>query len=185
MNDFTRFFEETTNDCISQKGHNLRNSYQIDIIEDIARPSWTRFVSSLFYIPMKDLLNPKARFNETEFHNSMVTIFCYFYRGDDPIESIGLKETALQAYSGLAQELVCEVLECSSFAHIILQRDHGIRGSGLMPNHGDEVLRRLFESGKSVEEVTSTAVLLAVGITVAGSFAASDYEHSKHGGEHC
>jgi hypothetical protein len=42
-----------------------------------------------------------------------------------------------------------------------------------MPYHRDEVLRRLFEVGRSVEEVASMAVLLAVDIAVAGSFAVS------------
>jgi hypothetical protein len=185
--DFTRFFEKTTKDCISQKGHKLRDFYQIDITKDIARPSWTKFVSSLFYMPMKGSLNPKAKFDETELHDSIVTIFCYLYHDDDPMKSIGLEENALQAYSGLARELaeVCEVLECSSFAHVLLHRDHGIGGCDLMPNQGDEVLQRLFESGNSVEEVTSTAVLLAVQIAVGGSFAVSYQKHSQHTREHC
>jgi hypothetical protein len=174
--DFTRFFEETTKDCIRSKGPELRNSYRIDLIEDIGRPSWTRFVSSLLYIRIKSALNTKARFDETELHNSMVSIFRYLYRDDDPMKSIGVKRTALQTHGDLARELaeVCEMLECSSFAHVLLHRDQDIGGSDVMPIHGDEVLRRLFESGNSVEEVTSTTVLLAAAIAVAGSFAVSN-----------
>jgi hypothetical protein len=34
-------------------------------------------------------------------------------------------------------------------------------------NHGDEVLRRLFESGKTINEITSTVVLLGAKIAAA------------------
>jgi hypothetical protein len=176
VKDLARVIETTTSELIRIKGGKLRDEiYEIDIIKDVVVLSWTRFVSRLFYIPFKDTSNPRCAFDERELYTKLLNIFRYVHRDEDPATSAQLKKLALQAHKDVAEELaeVCDTIKCSSFAHVLLHRDRKHDGNNSLPNHDDELLQRLFDDGKSVEEVTSTAVLMAVNIAVSGSVAVS------------
>jgi hypothetical protein len=175
VKDFARLLGTTTSELIRIKSRKLGDISEVDIIRDVAVSSWTQFVARLFYIPFKDMSNPRCAFDERELYAKLRNIFRYVYRDEDPATSAQLKKLALQAHKDVAEELgeVCDTIKCSSFAHVLLHRDRKNDGNNSLPNHGDELLQRLFDDGKTVEEVTSTAVLLAVNIAVSGSFAVS------------
>jgi len=177
--DFARFMAATTYELVQSGSHKLRDIFEVDIIKHVAILSWTQFAAHLFYIPLKDAQNPKASFDCRELYDNMAHIFRYVYRDDESFNAAVLRKVALQANKRLAQELedVCEAINSSSFAHLLLHRDRKAGQKEAMPNHGDELLQRLFDGGKTIAEVVSLVVLLAVEIAVAGSFAVSQPNH--------
>ncbi|KAF2036661.1 heme peroxidase [Setomelanomma holmii] len=164
--DFARLLEITTSDMMRNKSHKLRDISEVDVIKDVAMLSWTQLVARLFIIPLKDSLNSKAAFDDKALHVELASVFRYLYCDDNPAISSKLKQTALQAYKDVNKELsdICDAINCSSFAHVLLHRDHKVDKDNSLPNHGDELLQRLLDGGKTVEEITSTAVLMAVQI---------------------
>lgn len=173
LTDFAHCFEVTTTILISKNSHLLRNFSQIDVVKDVAAPSWTQFVARLFEFPMKDSQNPRLRFDDGQLYEKMTAIFRFIYSGESSVESVAFRKAALQASEDLSNEIkqVCDALNTSSFAHMLLRRDHMVGKDDLMPIHGDELLQRLFEGGKTAGQVASIAVLLSVEIAVIGSSA--------------
>ena len=178
---FARLIEAITSDLTRNKSYKLLDDFEVDIVKHVAALSWTRFVARLCYVPLKDSLNPKAKFDDRELYDKMAIVFQYVYRNEDSTRSSALKQAALQANMDLTKELgeVCEAIKCSSFAHVLLHRDRKVSKTDLLQNHGDELLQRLFDGGKTVEEVASLAVLLAVELAVSGSFAVSTPNHAS------
>lgn len=173
LKDFTRYMDMATNELICDHRHRLGNSYEVDVIKDIAALSWTQFVACLLHIPVRGLGNPNAAFNDRELQDSLVAVFRFIYLDTEPARSFAIKRDALRASQELTREIGSnfEVLKRTSFAPVLLHGGNG-KNNGL-PNHGVEVLERLFEDGESVEEVVSLVILLAVEIVITSSFAAS------------
>jgi hypothetical protein len=172
--DFARVMGSITSEAIRMHVQKLHIVSQLNVVE-IGALSWTHFVARLLYIPVKGDLSFKTAFDETELYERMLTIFRYIYMDEAPAKSSRLRSAALQANKDLAGNIteVCKTLQCPSFAHILFHRRQKTGREDSMPNHGNELLQRLFEGGKSVEEVTSIVVHLAVEIVAAGSCSVS------------
>lgn len=177
--DFARFMDSTTLDLIQNMSGRLCDVSEFDVIKHVGTLSWARFVATLFCIPLKDSQNPKASMDCREFYDNMACVFKYIYRDEQLCQSARLKWSALKANKLLTEELeqVCEAIKESSFARILLHRDRKAGQTELMADHGDKLLQRLFDGGKSIQEVVSLVVLLATEIAVAGSFAVSHQDH--------
>lgn len=173
--DFAVFLKATTSGLLSTKSCKLFNVSEVEIAKHISPFSWTQLVAHLFYIPLKDAQNPKASFDCKQLHECLMLIFQYFHHDEQPTRSASLTEAALRVIEVLMKELedVCEALECSSFAHVLLHRNRRADQNESMTNHGDELLLRLFEGGKTIKEVVSLVMLLSVEIAVCGSLAVS------------
>jgi hypothetical protein len=172
--DFARVIGVKTSEAIRMNIHDLHITAQLNVVE-IGNLSWTQFAARLLYIPVEGALTLKAAFHEKELYQRMIAIFRYIYFDEFPANSPSFQSAALQANKDLTKSIneVCETLKCSSFAHILLHRRQKTGREDAMPNHGDELLQRLFEGGMSIQEVTSIVVHLAVEIVAAGSCSVS------------
>ncbi|KAF1845382.1 heme peroxidase [Cucurbitaria berberidis CBS 394.84] len=170
--DFTRFIDMVTKEQIRKYTHKLHDVYDVDIIKHVAALSWTQFAARLFYIPLNNPNDSKATFDDKHLYENMVSIFRFIYLDRNPNTSSVIREPAIQANTELTKEVkdTCEALKCSSFAHGLLHRDDKNVKDGFMPRHGRELLQRLFESGKTVDDVSSLVALLAVDLAISGSF---------------
>lgn len=175
---FTRFIELTTREHIlKNRSHKLRDVFEICMIKHVNTLSWTEFAARLLYIPLKNSPGSKASFDCEQLYLKMSSIFRFLYLDTDPTKSHSIKKIAMQANKDLVKDVkeVCEALRCSSFAHVLLHRDSKTMKDDFMPNHGTELLQRLFDVGKTVDEVTSLVVMFAVDLVVTGSFAVCNH----------
>jgi hypothetical protein len=172
LKDFAHCLGLTTTILVRKNSLLVGNMSQLDIIKDVAVPSWTRFVARLFEIPMRGSQHPKARFDDKQLYKKMTAVYRFIYRNETAAES-ALGKAALQASEDLSNEInkVCDALDTSSFAHMLLRRDHMVGKDDLMPNHGDELVQRLLEGGKTAQQVASIAALLGVDLAIVGSSA--------------
>jgi len=172
--DFARVIGIITSEAIRMNTHDLHVTSRLNVVE-IGTLGWTQFVTRLLHIPVEGALNLKAASDERELCRRMIAIFQYVYFDESPTKSPSLRSAALQANKDLAKSIteVCETLKCSSFARLLLRRRQKTGREDSMPNHGDELLQRLFEGGMSIQEVTSTVIHLAVEIVAAGACSVS------------
>jgi hypothetical protein len=172
--DFARVIGAATVDVIRINTHKLQSISQMDVVE-VGALSWTRFVARLLYIPVKGAVGLKAAFDERELYERLTVIFRYIYIDETPEKSSTTKIAALQANKDLTEKIseVCETLKFSSFAQLLLHRRQKIGREDAMPNHGIELIQRLFDGGRCVKEVSSIVVHLAGELVAAGSCAVS------------
>jgi hypothetical protein len=87
------------------------------------------------------------------------------------------REPALKRDAGRANEELRQVItqRCEakklSAARPVPQRNCEDEPHAILIEHGDELLQRLFDSGRSVEEIVSLVILLALQIVIPGIFA--------------
>ena len=80
-----------------------------------------------------------------------------------------VRQDAIKAYKELVQIIkpICEAVKAPSFTNLI-----NIFGrpetEKLLPHHGTKLLKRFFESGKTVDEVVSWVITLATGLVGPG-----------------
>jgi hypothetical protein len=172
---FAHDLETTTANLLGKKALKLRDAFDVDIIKQVAAPSWVQAVARLFSMRLRDSTTPKATFDGLDLYEKMACIFEFIYRDEDPFSSGKLHKAALHATKDLAKELeeVCEAPKSSSFTHMLLHWHHTPGNAETPANHGGEILQRLFDSGRNIREVTSSAVVLAADLAVSGSFAVS------------
>jgi hypothetical protein len=169
---FAHFLDLATTNNVRDKCHKMISAYEIDIT-NVSSHSWTQFVAALFHIPIGDVTNNKSNSDGLQLYAAMTSIFQSINRDEDPVKYFKKNTDAKKAVEYLAKEVldVCEALKCSSFAHILLHQNGRTSDDGLMPDHGDELLQRLFDGGLTVTQLVP--VVLAVNIAVVGSHAVS------------
>jgi cytochrome P450 len=165
INDFRNFFEATTTNLVRKYSTRFRNSFEVDIVKNIANPAWTQFAACLFNIPHKEK-QLDAVYNDREVYDRLSTIFQFIHLNYDTSHALALKDASLKANKELVDQItpVCVAAKSAGVAHFLQHLTP--KQSKYLPNHGDKLLHRLFESGKSVEEVVGIIVMTAGGITI-------------------
>ncbi|CAO2655876.1 Nn.00g046790.m01.CDS01 [Neocucurbitaria sp. VM-36] len=172
---FTQLIDLMTKELIRKNSRKLRDVYDLDVIKHVSELSWTRFAARLLHIPLNNSQGPKATFDDRQLYDRMFSIFRFIYLDREPTKSTVIRQAAHQANKELTKEIkeICEALKYSSLADVLLHRDNKAVTDDFMPDHGTKLIQRLFDGGKTVEEVTSLVALLAADLVVSGSFACS------------
>lgn len=173
IDDFRQFFELVTADQIQKNAHKLRDTYELDVVKNVANLTWTQFAARLFHMPLRSEKHADAAFTDRQVYELLSVMFTYIFLDTDAASSFALKRAAIKAYRDLSEQVrpVCEAAKALSLGRLI---QHLIPStSKSLPNHGDHLLHRFFESGKSIDEIVSWVVLLSVGIAVPSAQAVS------------
>ncbi|KAF2678245.1 heme peroxidase [Lentithecium fluviatile CBS 122367] len=173
MIEFAHCIEFVTTDLVHKRSHKLRDIYELDAVKDIAALSWTQFAALLFHIPLKGSKHPDAALDDWKLYDLLSVIFELSFLDTDPTKSFAIRKRALKAYTELLNVVkpVCEAAKCQSIGH--LMRYFKSDNHKLLPSHGTKLLERLFEGGKSVEEVTSWVISLMAGLVIPSAKALS------------
>jgi hypothetical protein len=106
-------------------------------------------------------------------------MFQFVHHNNTPAKSSVLRRDAFAASGEVTEEVksVCATVKCSNVASVSHPRGAHAK-HGIMPDHGTNVLQRLFDSDAMVEEVVSLVTILSVDLLVYSTFAVSASLHS-------
>jgi hypothetical protein len=171
---FAHFIDQSTRHQLHEKSNKLLGIFEVDVLKHVAACSWTQFAACLFHLPIRSPHNSRATFDDKQLFDKMTAIFQFVHLNNDPAKASALRRNALTASRELAKEVQdgCAAIKRSSAASISHTRGaHGKHSA--IPDHGINVLQRLFDSGAMVEEVVSLVMILSVDLVVCSTFAVS------------
>ncbi|CAN8096303.1 unnamed protein product [Discula destructiva] len=155
-----KFYESTTVDLIEKNKRLLGDVYQIDIVKDIGNPAHTIFAGNFWDITLSQ--NSKGldnNMNHQELYESLAGSFGYIFLDLNTAKSYKnrvLASASTQKLASVIRETVQKVKDESSFGP---RRFLGnllsptTAGKHPLPGLGRKLIKRLLQSGKSVENV--------------------------------
>lgn len=163
---------QRTIEAIQKNCREVDTGFEINVLEGVANTVWPGVVACLLGLPLRPVSTSKAAFDERTLQSKLEHLFRYIFSFTEfsTRQEPALKRDAMQANGELTQVITeaCEAVKGSSTVRPVLQQDCKDKQDTDLIEHGDELLRRLLDSGKSVEEVVSLVILLAVQIAIAG-----------------
>ncbi|OJD36254.1 fatty acid oxygenase [Diplodia corticola] len=151
------FYENITRDLIRKNKRKLGNFYQIDIVKDIGNLAHAIFTAKYFDIPLRDdsSTNAKDGYTAKELYDVLAHLFQYVFLDIDTATSYKNRVVAARETRQLG-DAVRKAVERASKAPGLIQMflDFLAPSSGpALPGFGRELVSRLLENGKSVEDV--------------------------------
>ncbi len=156
-----KFYEDVTTQLVVARSERLRGEwYQLDACSDVANPSHAIFVARLFHLPLKKRgdLNPIG-VEVDQLYLALSIMFAYVFLDLDTASSFKLRAGAKASNDQLSKlvKIVCEAVKVGGMLHLGDFFSTGTAGE-LLEDYGTHFLKRLFEGGKSVDEVVSTII---------------------------
>jgi hypothetical protein len=156
-----KFYEDLTTQLVVARSDRLRGEwYQLDACRDVGNPSHAIFVARMFHLPLKQHgdLNPIG-IEVDQLYLALAVLFAYVFLDGDTASSFKLRSSAKTATDGVAQlvKIVCTAVAAGGMFPISDLFRTGKAGQ-LLADYGVNFLKRLFEGGKSVDEVVWTII---------------------------
>ncbi|KAH6659111.1 linoleate diol synthase [Truncatella angustata] len=192
-NEIKYFFTHTTRNLLMKSRQRLPftpiesnpNVFEVDIVRDVIVPVNTRFVAEFFALPIKTVeTSPHGIYTEQELYGLLTAMFTTVFFDSDPANSFKLRTLAKELALGL-EKLVRLEAETDYRAgwltgmatRLGFGRSHPKspeRNEGddvnwpSLPDYGRQLLSRMMEKGKSIEECIAGTVMpiSAAGTTI-------------------
>ncbi|KAE8146368.1 heme peroxidase [Aspergillus avenaceus] len=153
------FYEDITCKLLQEKSGNLAGIKQVDITRDIGNLAPVHFASKLFSLPLKTKDSSRGVFTEHETFMIMAVIFNSVFLDLDSTKSFSLHRAARAVSEQLGQAIESHVRSINSPGFLSgfidsLRNDHNV-----LKDYGDQLMKRLLESGLGVADVTYSQVL--------------------------
>lgn len=163
LSQISDFYDTVTTDLIKKNSIKLRDSYQIDLVRDVAIPSHAVVTAHIWGIPITESEEEKAvGFTPTTLYEAMAKVFWYTFLDIDAAKTLAVKAEAKKATAALAAAVSAACTEVQggdlSVLESILSRLHTKKGDPALPKFGPKLIQRLFDSGMSLEEAIWTIV---------------------------
>lgn len=157
LDEVRQFYEKITTNLIHNQCHRMRHSYQLDAVKHVGNISHAQFVAHMFHIPTgtgkNDILS------DQQLYDVLALLFAYVFSDLDTASSLALRETAAEGTQKLGL-LIQQVVEDAKGGHAVSLR--ALLGSApaekVLKEYGTHMIQRLFDGGKSVDEVTWTII---------------------------
>ncbi|KAK9778646.1 hypothetical protein SCAR479_04668 [Seiridium cardinale] len=188
-----KFFKLTSTNLLEKARQKLppspsdpeRKGFEVDIVRDVIIPLNTRFVAEFFALPIKTTeTSPHGIYTEQELYGLLTAMFTAVFFDSDPANSFKLRQLAKELALGLETlvRLETEVdartgwltgvasklgLGWANDAAGADQEGNSEEWPGL-PSYGHQLLSRMMEKGKSIEECVAGTVMpiSAAGTTI-------------------
>lgn len=189
-----QFFDLTTKNLLRKAGRVLprgplagadtEREYEVDIVRDVIIPLNTRFVAEFFGLPIKTAeTSPHGIYTEHELYGLLTAIFATVFFDSDPANSFKLRTLSHELALGLEQlvRLEVEANAKAGWVSSVASRlgfggknksDAGSKDGEQdwpsLPHYGKELLSRMMEKGKTIEECVAGTVIpiSAAGTTI-------------------
>lgn len=151
-------YYQVTSNLVKSKSLKLRHSYQLDAVRDVGNLSHAMSVAHIFDIPLKED-NASAVVNAQDLYDAMSAVFAYTFLDIDPAKTFALRVAGEQATALLAKAIEPTVTKIGSNG-IIFRAQEMMKSTGkdFLKDYGVKLIQRLFEGGKSIDEVTWTVL---------------------------
>ncbi|KAI0112924.1 linoleate diol synthase precursor [Daldinia grandis] len=187
------FFDQTTKNLLKKAGRVLPYSpttapgsakeFEVDVVRDIIIPLNTRFVAEFFGLPIKTAeTSPHGIYTEHELYGLLSAMFSAVFFDSDPANSFKLRTLSRELALGLERLVRLEAEAdaktgwvagvAARLGFISAGRDKSDAGGADdwpgLPHYGRELLSRMMEKGKTVEECVAGTVMpiSAAGATI-------------------
>jgi len=110
------------------------------------------FVAQLFSLPLKTEEHPLAPFTEKQLYDILALLFGLVFLDKDEVQSWTIRTLAKQACDAIASLVKINVNEIA-FGGWVKKLADGIKKDGFLDQYGNALIRRLLDSGMSIEEV--------------------------------
>jgi hypothetical protein len=130
---------------------------EVDMIRDVIGLANTRFVSALFNLPLKSEENGSGIYTEQEMYTVLVATYSAIFSDIDIAQSFKLRNGARELAQALGQLVMlnAEVVSITSYLPDFLSRfsrQAKAATTPSLPSYGNQMIRRLLEKGKSIQE---------------------------------
>lgn len=151
-----KFYEDLTTQLVFARSERLRGEwFQLDACRDVGNPSHAIFVARMFHLPLKKHGDPNLFAVEVDqLYLGLSILFAYVFLDGDTASSFKLRASAKEATDGLTKLIkgVCLAVKAGGILHIGDFFPTGTAGD-LLGDYGVRFLQRLFEGGKTVDDV--------------------------------
>lgn len=167
LDEIRQFYEETTTRMIHDNSRKLGDSFQLDVVKDIAKVSHANFIAHMFHIPLQSVGNSGQSYTEAALYYALAQLFAYVFLDFDTTTSFALRASALHETKALEKIMqdVVERVRNSTFNYDRLENFsplNAILGRSskeqVLPDYGTHMIQRLFDEGKSIDEVVWTII---------------------------
>ncbi|OGM41008.1 fatty acid oxygenase [Aspergillus bombycis] len=160
-NSIKEFYEDITAKLLKEKSGNLAGIKQVDITRDIGNLAPVHFASKLFSLPLKTKESSRGVFTENETFMSMAVIFNSIFFDVDKTKSFSLHHAARAVSQQLGHSVESHVKSISSPGFLSGIIGHRHNDHNALKEYGDQLIKKLLESGLGVSDVTYSQVLPA------------------------
>ena len=125
----------------------------------VANPSHAQFISHLFHIPIKSKGHPLAVLTDQQLYLILALLFAYVFLDLDSAKSFQLRAAAIKGTDALGKVMkaICTAINVDQETLNIDILDM-ISPEQFLTDYGTHLVKRLFEGGKSVDEVIWTII---------------------------
>ena len=150
-----KFYEALTTQLIEVGSETLREGwYQLDAVRDVANNAHAIFVARMFHLPLIADGEMGLGVTVDQLYLAMAVLFAYVFLDLDTARSFKLRSGAKSATDGIAKliKLVCEAVHIGKVLHLDTLFSMGKSGQ-MLQDYGVNLIKRLFDGGKSVDDV--------------------------------
>ncbi|GAB1211644.1 hypothetical protein ATERTT37_000768 [Aspergillus terreus] len=153
------FYEDMTIKLLNEKSCKLGGIRQIDITRDLGNLAPVHFASKVFSLPLKTKQNSKGVFTEHEMFMIMAVVFTSVFFDVDPTKSFPLHfaSRAVSQQLGSAIESHVKSIGHPGFLSAII--DSFRDDDNVLKEYGDQLIKKLLDSGLGVSDVTYSQIL--------------------------
>ncbi|RMZ89577.1 hypothetical protein DV736_g3200, partial [Chaetothyriales sp. CBS 134916] len=156
-----KFYEDLTTQLVIIRSQALfDNVYQLDACRDVGNPSHAIFTAKIFHLPLvaPDDINPVG-VTVDNLYLAMSVLFAYVFLDLDTARSFKLRSGAKTSADGIAKlvRIVVEAVKADSYLHLSDLFRMG-RSGKVLGDYGTRLIRRLLDSGGSVDDVVWTII---------------------------
>ncbi|PYH92083.1 peroxidase [Aspergillus ellipticus CBS 707.79] len=148
------FYEDATLKLLQEKSCTLAGIKQVDIARDVGNLAPVHFVSKIFSLPLKTNHNPRGIFTEHEMFMIMAVIYSSTFFDVDPTKAFQLHRAARAVSQEIGQVVEAHVKSISSPSFLSSIIDSFRDDHNAIKDYGDQLIKRLLESGLGVSDAT-------------------------------
>ncbi|THC96109.1 hypothetical protein EYZ11_004431 [Aspergillus tanneri] len=155
------FYEDVTMTLLQDRSCKLAGIRQIDVARDLGNLAPVHFASKIFSLPLKTKKNSGGVFTEHEMFTTLAVIFTSTFFDVDKSKSFPLHHAAHAVSEQLGQVVERHVKSVNSPGFLSAIIDNFTDDHNVLKDYGNQLIKKLLESGLGVSEVTYSQILPA------------------------
>ncbi|KAJ9645772.1 hypothetical protein H2199_002812 [Coniosporium tulheliwenetii] len=154
-----QFYEYITLKLLHEKSFQIAGVNHVDITRDVGNLAHVHFAANVFSLPLKTKATPRGIFTEHELYMALAVIFVCIFFDLDPAKSFPLHRAAAKISSVLGKLIEANVKSVYMTGGWISGIADSFRDNeDYLTDYGVHMVRRLLDSGLSVEETAWSQV---------------------------